>query len=205
MTVLHDFEMTAQQFEARKARPTPGKSAGYWQGDFASQSPLNSMHVVNRGRADGANGTDGYLALPGANADQFYAEASPIWERPSTTYDLRDTLASMFLKAITPIVVNGGYEPHLFVVQFDPKDDSLCGWYVTEPLKVGEDWTLNAVGLVNDESLWTRYSNTRSLDVVLSRVGFIGVMYFRDAVFKGVNARGILGIDELKFDMPLRD
>lgn len=205
MVIHHDFEITAQQFEARKAWPTPGKSAGYWRGDFASQAPLNAMYVVNRGRADGANGTDGYLALPGANADQFYAEASPIWERPSKTYDLRNTKASMYLKAIAPIVVNEGYEPRLFIDDFEPADDSLCGWYVTEPLKVGTDWTLNEIDLVNDESKWTRYSNSRPLEVVLSRVGFIGVMYLRGVEFKGVNARGILGIDELKFGMPLHD
>jgi len=80
MVIHHGFEMTSQQFEARKAWPTPEKSAGYWQGDFASQSPLNTCYVVIHGRADGADGTDGYLALPGANADQFYAEASPVWE-----------------------------------------------------------------------------------------------------------------------------
>jgi hypothetical protein len=201
--IHHNFEMTSQQFEALKAWPTPGKSSGYWQGEFASQAPLNTCYVVNHGRADGAEGTDGYLALPGANADQFYAEASPVWERPSKTYDLRNTKVSLYLKAITPIVVNEGYRPHLFIDDFEPADDSLCGWYITEPLKIGEDWTLNAIDLVNDESRWTRYSNRRPLDVVLSRVGFIGVMYFRDAVFKGVSARGILGIDELKFGMPL--
>lgn len=199
MIIHHDFEMSPKVFEQRKAWPTPGQSVGCWKGDYASQSPLNAFFVSKDG--GGANGTTGYLALPGANSDQFYAEASPLWERPSLTYDLRNTRTSFYLKAITPILVNEGYRPYVFIDDFEPADNSLCGWYLHQPLNVGAQWTLNQVDLLNDESRWTRYSNSRPLDKVLSRVGFIGVMYLSGIKFQGVNARGILGIDELRFNI----
>lgn len=194
--------MTAREFHSRKAYAVPGEDTGHWHGDYASQSPLNAFYLDTKG--GGACGTKSYLALPGNHSDQFYAEASPIWERPRLTHDLRDTRATFYLKALSPITVNDGYKPYLFIDDWDDNDKTLCGWYQHEPLTVGDDWTLNTVDLVNDESKWTRYSNTRPLDTVLSRVGFIGVMYLSGIDYKNVNACGILGIDEFTFDLPMR-
>ena len=131
-------------------------------------------------------------------------------------HHLRNRRASFYLKAITPVVVTAGYTPHLFIADVVFHDDleyrhSITGWYVRSPLEVGDEWTLNRVDLLNDEGLWTRYSDAgpsnpegnRGLDLVLSRVGFIGVMYLRGRDHKGVNARGNLGIDEFRYNIPL--
>ena len=56
-----------------------------------------------------------FLALCGAGSAEFYVEACPVWERPRRVFDLRNTLTSFYLKAITPIAVNPGYRPHLFI------------------------------------------------------------------------------------------
>ena len=197
MIVYHGFEMSPAAFHDLKARPLPGG----WRGEYASQSPLNA-HYVTRG-GGGAEGTAGYLALPGSHADQFYAEATPQWYASPQALDLRDTRVSLWLKAVTPIRVAPGYRPHLFIDDFDDPNHSYCGWYVTEPLRVGVDWLLNDVDLRNDPSLWTRYSENREIDTVLARVGFIGVMYLNGTAFRGVDACGILGIDELRYGMPL--
>ena len=106
------------------------------------------------------------------------------------------------MKAITPIQVNEGYHPYLFIDDYQ-EENNYCGWYVNKPLQVGATWTFNQVDLLNDGKIWTRYSGDRSLDNVLSNVGFIGVMYLRGINPRGVNARGILGIDEFKYNIPL--
>jgi len=200
MIVHHTFDWTPEEFEARKAWPIKG--TGDWKGEFASQSPLNAMHLVRDGK--GADGSPGYLALRGENADQFYAEDAPRWHRPRKMYDLRNTRVSVYLKAATLLAISPGYEPFIFIDDYNESENSYCGWYLKQPLSVGSDWTFNEVLLANDETKWLRYSPvSRSLDFVLSHVGFIGVMYLRGKDFKGVNANGILGIDEFEYNIPL--
>ena len=211
MIIHHGFD-EPNAFQKQKAYPSrPG--SWDWMGEWASQSPLNAVYQTSAG--GGAEGTPGYLALPGAQADQFYVGATPVWHRPREVFDLRDTRASFYLKAITPIQVTEGYAPHLFIADVVFEDDveyrhNITGWFIRQSLKVEAAWTFNQVDLLNDEGLWTRYSEAgvpnqgdRSLDRVLSRVGFIGVMYIFGKHFKGVNARGILGLDEFKYNIPL--
>ncbi|MSP13038.1 MAG: hypothetical protein EXR62_08770 [Chloroflexi bacterium] len=176
-------------------KAVPG--AAGWSGQWASQSPLNAWYIVTDG--NGANGSQGYLALPGREADQFYAESTPYWWTPSTTFDLRDTEVSFYLQEIEPITVAPGYRPYVFIDDYIPGGD-YCGWYIKQPLTVGQgEWAYNRVILANDESAWVRYSNNRSLDQVLSTVGFIGVMYIKDTACQGVNATGVLGIDKFEY------
>ena len=201
MVIHHGFEMPPREFESRKAWPVGGDVRGDWRGEYASQSPLNALYVTNEG--GGAEGTAGYLALPGAHADQFYAEATPRWYRPRRALDLRHTRAMLHLKAISPLRTAAGYAPYLFIDDYDEPTNTYCGWYHRQPLVIGDEWTLNAVDLVNDESQWTRYSRGRSLDAVLSHVGFIGVMFLRGTEFRGVDACGVLGIDEFRYNVPL--
>ncbi|MBI2190907.1 MAG: hypothetical protein HYU36_02840 [Planctomycetes bacterium] len=202
MIVHHSFDLSPEEFEARKAWPLQRGGLGCdWKGDFASQSPLNAMYISREG--DGAEGSSSFLALPGRHSDQFYAEATPYWQRPRQTFDLRNTRATLYLKAITPITVNAGYRPHLFIDDYCEQANTFCGWYLNQPLRVGAEWTLNVLDLFNDEKLWTRYSDQRSLDTVLSRVGFIGGTYIGGTHFRGVDAQGILGIDELRYQIPL--
>lgn len=199
--IHHGFDMSPEEFEAKKAWPIKGTHD--WKGEYASQSPLNQMRVVRDGK--GAEGTTGWLALEGTNSEQFYAEATPRWYRPRQALDLRDTRATLFLKAVTPITLAEGYRAYLFIDDYSESDNSYCGWFVNQPLKVGPDWTFNQIDLINDEKLWTRYSPAnRCLDTVLSTVGFIGVMHFSYTNYKGVNATGILGMDEFKYNMPLK-
>ena len=175
-----------------------------WTGEWASTDPTGAIYQTTDG--GGANGSRGYLALPGENADKFYAESTPYWWTPSTTFDLRDTWAAFYLKEISPITANDRYKPLLFVDGFVP-GQGYCGWWLKAPLTVGAgEWAFNQVQLVNDESAWIQYSSGRSLDQVLSTAGFIGVMYNDKSTFRKVNANGILGIDEFTYGLsaPLR-
>jgi hypothetical protein len=203
--IHHDFEFTPAEFEARKARPErlPIDATVDWTGEYASQSPLNAMTIETHG--GGAAGTKSYLALHGNNSAQFYCEATPWWYRPRQVLDLRNTRATLYLKAITPITVNPGYQPYLFIDDYCEVARSYCGWYLNQLLQVGNDWVRNDLILPNDPALWTRYSEARSLDTVLSRVGFIGVAYARrhTATGSGVGATGVLGLDEFTYDVPL--
>src|ERR1043166_6109211 len=168
--IHHDFEMSPEEFEARKAWPIKGTRD--WKGEYASQSPLNQMRVVRDGR--GAEGTQGYLALEGTNSDLFYAEATPRWYRPRQALDLRDTRTTLYLKAVTPITQVEGYQAYLFIADYLETNQTYCGWFVNQPLRVERDWTFNQIDLLNDENRWTCYAADRSLDTVLSTVGFIG-------------------------------
>src|SRR5437016_5497346 len=128
--IHHGFDESPQVFERRKAWPI--KDTHDWEGEFASQSPLNWMHLSREG--GGAEGTPGYLALVGDHSDQFYAEATPRWYRPRQALDLRDTRATIYLKEIAPITVAAGFRPHLFIDDYRESDNTYCGWYVREPL-----------------------------------------------------------------------
>ncbi len=170
-----------------------------WQGEWASEYPLNTFHLSQDG--GGANGSPGYLVLPVCDAPEFYAESTPQWWEQTTTFDLRGTRASFYLKQIAPITVNEGYGPRLFIADYE-RGHGYCGWDLRAQIVVGiEDWVFNEVELVNDESAWARYSNERDLDQVLSRVGFIGIRYGVDHGRKGVGATGALGIDEFTYDL----
>jgi hypothetical protein len=199
--IHHGFDESPESFEAKKAWPIKGTKD--WKGEYASQSPLNQMHLSREG--GGAEGTPGYLALVGDHSREFYAEASPRWYRPRVWLDLRDTRATLYLKEITKLTVAAGFRPHLFIDDYDESDNSYCGWFVREPLRLGRgDWAFNSVDLVNDERSWARYSNTRSLNQVLGNVGFIGVMYFGGShEYADVDACGILGIDEFRYNIPI--
>ena len=205
MVIHHDFEMSPQQFDAIKAWPIKGTRD--WKGDFASQSPLNQMHVASDG--GGANGTRSYLALVGNDSDQFYAEATPRWQRPRQALDLRNTRVSVYLKAVTPIRVNAGYTPHLFVADYDEASHTYCGWRHAQVLDVSDHWTGNVIDLVEDESHWTHrdrgvaVQGHRPLSQVLAQAGFIGVIYHKDGQHTGVGATGILGIDEFSYGTPV--
>ena len=126
-------------------RQWPGEPGRSFRGTFASQSPSGSYFVIcEGGGAEGSEGCDAlktstgslalfratlpspcpvsmrvvrgrFLALCGAGSAEFYVEACPVWERPRRVFDLRNTLTSFYLKAITPIAVNPGYRPHLFI------------------------------------------------------------------------------------------
>ena len=126
-----DFEHTQKTF----LRQWPGEPGRSFRGTFASQSPSGSYFVIcEGGGAEGSEGCDAlkdthrpvqsvsmrvvrgrFLALCGAGSAEFYVEACPVWERPRRVFDLRNTLTSFYLKAITPIAVNPGYRPHLFI------------------------------------------------------------------------------------------
>ncbi|MBI2192600.1 MAG: hypothetical protein HYU36_11510 [Planctomycetes bacterium] len=182
-------------------RPVPAtKPSGKWSGEWASQSPLNHWHRATEG--GGAEGNSAYCALVGEDSDEFYAESTPNWWTPSTVFDLRGTRVSFHLKAVKPITVAPGYHPHLFIVigYQDTRDHS--GWYTREPLRIGQGcWALNELVLRPDPALWLRYWGQRTIEEVLTRVGFIGVMYLRDGQFRGVHATGVLGIDRFRYDL----
>jgi hypothetical protein len=145
---------------------------------------------------------DAPLPVPGPREVKISVEATPRWYRPRQALDLRDTRASLWLKVITPLTVNPGYHRHLFIADYCEDSQTYCGWYVKRPLSVRPEWTFNEISLPADEAHWVRYSLDRDLDTVLSRVGFIGVMYLRGMTYKGVGARGILGIDEFRYNLP---
>jgi hypothetical protein len=176
---------------------------------LASQAPLDQLYLATDG---GALGTPGYVALPGHDADQFYAESTPIWWVPPRLYDLRDTWAAFYLKAVTPIRVAAGYSPHLFIAATFPdpgvaRGFSIDGWFLATSLEVGQgEWTYNEVHLANDPNEWVHYvDQPRTLDWTLGHCGFIGWMYLSDKNFRGVRANGTMGWDEFCFNLRERD
>ena len=174
-------------------------------------------------------------------ACRFYVEATPVWNRPRRSFDLRGTLTSFYLKAITPISVNPGYKPYLFVanVESEPyatKSDIVAFIHRT-PLALDAsgtaDWRHHQIRMAADPEEWLCYNagkpNRRAdqptgggaadaslvnafrpIGAVLARCGFVGVMFCRvlaeaaplvDIEFPpNVGARGILGIDELRYN-----
>ena len=202
MVIRYDFDSRIPDPAVRVSELTENQDDGtgtLWKGEWASQSPLNSFRIVQNGL--GSNKSRGYLELRAQNADQFYVESTPYWWETSTTFDLRDTKLSFYLKEIEPIEVSSGYSLRVFVADYQV-GKSYCGWDLIVPLNLGDkEWALNDVHLDNDESNWIRYSNSRSLNEVLSRVGFIGLRYAKNGGRKGVGGTGVLGLDEFTYQV----
>src|SRR5712692_9517189 len=180
--------------------------------DICKSMPLDECYLATEG--SGAEGTPGYLALDGDDADEFYAESAPIWWTPARLFDLRNTWATFFLKEIRPITVAPGYAPHLFIAAYMPNvrppRTRISGWYLKETLKVGRsEWSFNQVLLTTDEDKWVNYHSTNPVEDTLERVlhqcGFIGWLYTKDKHFQGVHASGTMGWDELRFNLKTRD
>lgn len=175
----------------------------WYSGEWASQSPMSFFQLATDG--GGAEGTPGYLALPGSDSDEFYIEVTPVWWTPSVVFDLRKTAVSFYLKEITPLSVAPGYMPYLFVAQYVADTRYITGWYLPSPLNIGKDeWEYNRI-VLRPDSEWRNYACAHpdvrpSIDTVLSRCGFLGVMYFKDGKYRGVRATGVLGIDEFRFN-----
>jgi hypothetical protein len=187
-----------------KPSPVPNR---WFDGELFSTSPANAFYLTTEG--GGAEGTPGYLALPAEDSDQFYIESTPVWWTPSTTFDLRQTEVSFYLRELQTITVASGYAPYLFTGAYVGETKYISCWRRLTPLVVGQnEWALNRLVLVPDESLWLNYGCTHpddrpSLECVLSRCGFIGVMYQNGSSHKGVHATGVLGLDEFRYNIPL--
>ena len=179
--------------------------------DSCKSMPLDACYLATEG--GGAEDTPGYLALEAYDAFEFYAESTPVWWIPGRLYDLRDTWATFYLKEITPITVAAGFAPHLFIAAYVPHSREphrrLSGWYLKETLHVGKgEWAYDEVLLTTDESKWVNYTpNPRedTLDLALAQCGFIGWMYLKDTLFRGVQATGVMGWDEFKFNLKASD
>jgi hypothetical protein len=181
----------------------------------AGQSPLDPMWLAT---GEGAEGTSGYLAQRAQDADEFYNESTPTWWIPGRYYDLRDTWCTFYLKEIEPIHVAPGYRPCLFVAAYMPNglprpNHRLSCWYIPESLQVGQgEWAYNELHLINDPSKWVNYHSTDpadTLDEVLAHCGFIGWMYMndkrKDQPFRGVHATGVMGWDEMRYNLKSAD
>lgn len=180
---------------------------------IASQSPLDQMRVATEG--GGANGTPGYLATPAVDGNEFYAETTPIWWVPARVYDLRNTWCTFYLKEIEPISVAPGYETVLFIASnvLDarvPRGFHIDGWFLNEPLKVGRgEWAYNEILLTTDESKWFHYTGNLTpedtLDRTLGNLGYIGWSHRKLHMGKGVGATGVMGWDEVCFNLKEKD
>ena len=128
---------------------------------------------------------------------------------PTTTFDLRDTLTSFYLKEVETITVADGYAPYLFIAAYIDDTKYLTTWRMLEEVDIGkDDWELNRFVLRVDDSEWLNYGCSHpeerpNLDYALSHCGFIGVMYQKGPEFHGVNANGVLGLDEMRYNLPL--
>lgn len=200
---IHTFDEPS----LRALRPRSDTLAVTAADEWASESPLDYMAV--RYDNKGARGSRGYLTLIGTNADQFYAESTPYWWVPSRTFDLRGGRTSFYLPAITPITVSGpAYQPGLFVAAY-VENEGYTTLILKDPLTVGAagNWAHNVIDIPSDPERWLVFRDTHvitqlSVPDVLRNVGFIGVMYHNLSPtfgYRGVNATGILGIDEFEF------
>ena len=173
--------------------------------------PLDACYLATEG--GGAEGTPGYLALEAYDAFEFYAESTPVWWIPGRLFDLRDTWATFYLKEIAPITVAEGFAPHLFIAAYVPHTRAanmhLSAWYLKETLSVGKaGWAYNEVLLTHDARKWVNYTTNPPEDTLaqaLGQCGFIGWMYLKDALFRGVQATGTMGWDEFKFNLTAAD
>ena len=126
--------------------------------------------------------------------------------KPSTC---ADTITSFYLKELEKITVADGYAPHLFVAAYIEDTRYLTCWRQVREVKIGaDDWESNRIVIRVDSSEWINYACSHpdqlpDLDYVLSRCGFIGVMYQKDSEFRQAHASGVLRLDELRYNIPL--
>ena len=186
------------------ASPVPNRT---YDGEFFSTSPENAFRLVQEG--GGAEGSRGYLALPGDDSDQFYVESTPVWWTPTTTFDLRDTGASFYLKELEKVTVAAGYELYLFIAAYIRDTKYLTCWRQQKPLVVGQgEWALNRLAIEEDTDQWLCYGCSHpeerpDLNYALTHCGFFGIMYQNGCEFRQVHATGVLGLDELRYNTPL--
>jgi hypothetical protein len=205
--VVHHFE----EFGLRAYRPDCRPYLRRYPLDSCKALPLDACYLATEG--GGAEGTRGYLALEAYDAFEFYAESTPVWWIPGRLFDLRDTWATCYLKEITPITVADGFAPHLFIAAYVPHTRAsnmrLSAWYLKEPLVVGkDDWAYNEVYLTTDASKWVNYTTNPpedTLDLALGQCGFIGWMFTKEKLFRGVQATGTMGWDEFTFNLTAAD
>lgn len=205
--VIHHFE----EFGLRAYRPDQRTFLRRNPLDSCKSMPLDACYLATDG--GGAEDTPGYLALEAYDALEFYAESTPVWWIPGRLYDLRETWATFYLKAVTPITVADGFTPHLFIAAYVPHSRAttlhLSAWYLRAPLQVGAGaWASNEVFLSTDERDWVNYTSNplhEGLDVALGQCGFIGWMYTRGKDFRGVQATGTIGWDEFCFNLTAAD
>ncbi len=201
--VVHHFE----EFGLRAYRPDDRSYLRRSPLDSCKSMPLDACYLATEG--GGAEGTPGYLALEAYDAFEFYAESTPVWWIPGRLYDLRNTWSTFYLKEIAPITVAEGFTPHLFIAAYVPHTRAanmhLSAWYLKETLAVGkDDWAYNEVLLTTDADKWVNYTSNPpedTLDLALGQCGFIGWMYMKDKLFRGVQATGTMGWDEFKFNL----
>ncbi len=187
-----------------KAASVPNRT---YDGEFFSTSPENAFELVQDG--GGAEGSRGYLALPGDDSNQFYVESTPVWWTPTTTFDLRDTMATFYLKELEKITVADGYAPYVFIAAYIDDTKYLTTWRQLQEVSIGVgEWAFNRIALRVEASQWLNYACTHpdrrpDLDYALSHCGFFGIMYQNGPEFRRVHATGVLGLDELRYNMPL--
>ena len=117
-------------------------------------------------------------------------------------------MVSFDLKAVAKITVADGYAPYLFIAAYIEDTKYLTCWRQTREVEVGVDWQLNRIAVRADESEWLNYGCSHpdqrpDLDYALSHCGFIGVMYQKGKEFRQVHASGVLGLDELRYNISL--
>ena len=135
--------------------------------------------------------------------------STPVWWTPSTTFDLRDTTATFYLKELEKITVAEGYAPYVFIAAYIDDTRYLTTWRQLQEVSIGVgEWEFNRIALRVEASQWLNYACTHpdrrpGLDYALSHCGFFGIMYQNGPEFRRVHASGVLGLDELRYNMPL--
>ena len=67
----------------------------------------------------------------GTDSDKVYVESTPVCWMHTTTFDLRDTLISFYLKEVETITVADGYTPYLFSAAYIGDTKYLTPWSST--------------------------------------------------------------------------
>ena len=128
---------------------------------------------------------------------------------PTTTFDLRDTLTSFYLKEVETITVADGYVPYRFIAAYIDDTKYLTTWRLLEEVTIDkDDWELNRFVFRADDSEWLNDGGSHpeersNLDYALSHCGFIGVMCQKGPEFHEVNANGVMGLDEMRYNLSL--
>src|SRR5207248_6140761 len=125
------------------------------------------------------------------------------------------TWITFYLKEVAPITVAPDYELVLFIAanvldSHVQRGFHIDGWFVKEPLKLGRgEWTYNEIFLSSDPSVWFHYMGNLTpddpLDWTLGHCGYIGWSYRKLHDVKGARATGIMGWDEVCFNLQQKD